>query len=201
MKKILALVAVASLIGLTACGQSNTAAQVGDVTITQTNLQSTIDLVLKERAAVDSSQMQLDSGEALARNQIRFYIFAEIFKAIATQYKVKISKTEIETTRELLLTQTGGAEGLSSALVSEQIASTNLDTFIQYLMLVPDKISQALIAGGVAEADVNTQISALISKKAEDLKIVINPRYGTWDSVNGDVVAVDSAGNAVTPTN
>ena len=69
MKKILALLAVLSLAGLTACGQTNVAATVGEATISQTSLQETVDLLLTERKGVDLTQMQIDTGDALNRNQ------------------------------------------------------------------------------------------------------------------------------------
>mgnify|MGYP000550011623 CR=1 FL=1 len=49
MKKILGLIAVISLATLTACGQANSAATLGDITISQAKLQTTVDTLLKER--------------------------------------------------------------------------------------------------------------------------------------------------------
>ena len=199
MKKILALLAVLSLAGLTACGQSNVAATVGEATISQTTLQETVDLVLTERKGVDQSQLQVEIGDALNRNQLQFYIYVEIYDAIAKDLGLKISTTELTTTREDLIARNGGAAQFSQALVGAQIASQNLDKYVR-LVLISDKLTQAAIATGVAEAEVNTQISELITKKAEELKIEINPRYGTWDPKGMQIVATEAAGDAVTPT-
>jgi hypothetical protein len=199
VKKILALLAVLSLSGLTACGQTNVAATVGEATISQTSLQETVDLLLTERKGVDLTQMQIDTGDALNRNQLQFYIYAAIYDAIAKDLGVKISTTELTTTREDLITRNGGPEQFANALVGAQITSENLDNYVR-LVLISDKITQAALASGVAEADVNTQISALIVKKAEDLAIEVNPRYGTWDAQSVQIVAADAAGDAVTST-
>ena len=199
MKKILALLAVLSLAGLTACGQTNVAATVGEATISQTSLQETVDLLLTERKGVDLTQMQIDTGDALNRNQLQFYIYAAIYDAIAKDLGVKISTTELTTTREDLITRNGGPEQFANALVGAQITSENLDNYVR-LVLISDKITQAALASGAAEADVNTQISALIVKKAEDLAIEVNPRYGTWDAQSVQIVAADAAGDAVTST-
>ena len=67
MKKILAVLTIASALLLTGCSQSNEAAIVGDFKITQTELQSSIDSVVAERTEVDTSQMQLETGEELNR--------------------------------------------------------------------------------------------------------------------------------------
>lgn len=199
MKKILALMAVLSLTGLTACGQSNVAATVGAVTISQTTLQETVDLVLAERKGVDPSQLQVDTGEALNRNQLQFYIYVEIYEAIAKDLGLKISTTELTTARDDLIANNGGQAQFSQALVGAQISSENLDKYVR-LVLISDKLTKAAVASGVAETEVNTQISQLITKKAQDLKIEINPRYGTWDPQGVQIVAAEAAGDAVTPT-
>ena len=58
----------------------------------------------------------------------------------------------------------------------------------------------ALSQSGVAEADVATQLGKLLSAKAKELGVKINPRYGFWDTEAGDVVAADVTGGAVTPS-
>ena len=44
------------------------------------------------------------------------------------------------------------------------------------------------------------RISQLVNAKAAELKVEVNPRYGTWDKDTGDIVATDSAGSAVVPS-
>jgi hypothetical protein len=39
----------------------------------------------------------------------------------------------------------------------------------------------------------------LVTAKAKQDTITINPRYGTWDQTTGEIVAADSAGSAVVP--
>jgi hypothetical protein len=58
-------------------------------------------------------------------------------------------------------------------------------------------LTAALKQSGVADADVSAKISELVTAKSAELKIKINPRYGTWDNTSGDIVATDSAGDAV----
>jgi hypothetical protein len=196
VKKILALIAALSLVTLTACGNSNAAATLGKTTISQSQLQSTIDTILKEREGVDVSQMQLESGASLNRSQLRFLIITKIFDQIAAELKLDVTKTEIATTRASLIDQGGGASTFATNLVAAQIASTNFDTYVRAI-LISDKITNALKASGVADADVSAKLSQLVQAKTKQLKISINPRYGTWDDAAGDIVAADSAGSAV----
>ena len=197
MKKIFALIGALSLVGLTACGSVNSAATLGDITITQEELQSTVDQLLTERAAVDTSQMQLESGATLNRSQLRFQVVTTIFEEIAKELKINLTDSEIAANRASLIAQSGGEAALPTNLVAAQIASTNFDKYIR-ASLITNKINEALLATGVAEIDLNTRISQLVSAKAQQLKISINPRYGTWDQDAGDIVEIDSAGDAVT---
>ena len=197
MKKILGLIAVISLATLTACGQLNSAATLGDLTISQTELQTTVDTLLKERATQDVSQMQLETGATLNRSQLRFLIITKIFDEIAQELKLDVTKTEVATTRQGLIDQGGGESALAGNLVAAQIASTNFDKYIRAI-IISDKLTAALKQSGVADADVSAKISQLVVAKTKELKIKINPRYGTWDNESGDIVAADSAGDAVT---
>lgn len=200
MKKILALIGALSLVGLTACGSINSAATLGDITITQEELQSSVDLLLTERAAVDTSQMQLESGATLNRSQLRFQVVTTIFEEIAKELKINLTDSEITASRASLIAQSGGEAALPTNLVAAQIASTNFEKYIR-ASLITSKINEALLATGVAEIDLNTRISQLVSAKAKQLEISINPRYGAWDNEVGDIVEIDSAGDAVTTNN
>ncbi len=196
MKKILGLIAVISLATLTACGQANSAATLGDITISQAKLQTTVDTLLKEREGQDVSQMQLETGADLNRSQLRFLIIATIFDEIAKELKLEVTKTEIATTSQNMISQSGGEAAFAGNLVAAQIASSNFETYVRAI-IISDKISAALVQSGVAEADVSTKLSQLVTAKTKELKIKINPRYGTWDDAAGDIVASDSAGTAV----
>ena len=74
MKKILTALALISALTLTACGQVATAASFGDTKIPQAQAQSIVDEILAAREKTDTSQMQLETGNALNRSQLRFSI-------------------------------------------------------------------------------------------------------------------------------
>jgi hypothetical protein len=198
-KKILALIAVLSLGTLTACGQMNSAATLGDITISQKQLQDTVGQLVKEREGVDVSQMQLESGGALNRSQLRFLIITNIFDEIAKELKLSVTKTELATTRQGLVDESGGEATLATNLVAAQIASSNFDRYIRAI-IISDKLTLALQESGVPEDEVAARISELVTAKTKELKISVNPRYGIWDDASGDILEVDSAGNAVSST-
>ena len=199
MKKILTALALISALTLTACGQVDTAASFGDTKITQAQAQSVIDEILAERGKTDITQMQLESGNALNRSQLRFTIITSVFDEIAKELKIKVSSTEIENTRTGILEQIGGEEQLQMNLVAAQIAPSNFERYMRATVL-SNKLAGALGMAGVAEADVQSKISELVQKKAKQMKVSVNPRYGRWDEATTELVPEDSAGDAVLPS-
>ena len=199
MKKILAIVAIATTLLLTGCSQVGSAATLGSTKISQATVQSSIDAILAARQGVDTSQMQLDTGEALNRGQLRFHLLTALLREVGKEIKLSVSKAEIDTRRQSIIDQVGGEEALPNALVGAGIAPKDFNQYIEAISL-SDKISQALSAAGVTEADMGAQIQKLVVAKAKELGVTVNPRYGKWDGTVADVVASDAAGTAVTPT-
>ena len=199
MKKILTALALISALTLTACGQVDTAASFGDTKITQAQAQSVIDEILAERDKTDITQMQLESGNALNRSQLRFTIVTSIFDEIAKELKIKVSSTEIENTRTGIYEQIGGEEQLQMNLVAAQIAPSNFERYMR-ATIISNKLAGALGMAGVAEADVQSKISELVQKKAKQMKVSVNPRYGRWDEATAELITEDAAGDAVLPS-
>ena len=199
MKKILALLGVISALALSGCGKVDSAATIGDITISQASAQSIIDEILSERTKIDTAGMQIQTGNALNRAQLRFTIVTTLFDEIAKELKLEISSTEIEQAKSDLIAQSGGQEALAKNLVAAEIAPSNFDNYVRAIV-TSNKLQDALLASGVAEAEVSARINQLINAKAAELTVKVNPRYGTWDQDTGDIVATDSAGSAVVPS-
>ena len=190
--------AVAALL-LTGCSQVGAAATLGDVKITQATVQGSVDSILAERAKVDTTQMQLETGEALNRGQLRFHLYSALLRAIGEEINIEVTKAEIDTRRANILEQVGGAESLPAELVNAGIAPGDLDQYIE-LISFSEKISQALAASGVPEDQIGIELQKLVAAKAKELGVTINPRYGKWDAEVADIVADDPASSAVNPS-
>lgn len=199
MKKILVALTIATGLLLTGCSQSNEAATVGDFKITQTELQSSIDAVMAERKKVDTSQMQLETGDELNRGQLRFKILMHTFDEIAKELDLEITSSQVVARKQQISQSLGGDAELPKNLVNAAIAPQDFDTYVRAI-LISERITTALAQSGVAEADVATQLGKLLSAKAKELGVKINPRYGFWDTEAGDVVAADVTGGAVKPS-
>ena len=130
MKKILAVLTIASSLFLTGCSQTNEAASIGDFKITQTELQSSIDAVISERSKVDASQMQLETGDALNRGQLRFKILMHTFDEIAKELKLEVTSSDIEAKKATIIESVGGKTELPKNLVNAAIAQQDFDAYL-----------------------------------------------------------------------
>lgn len=198
MKKFFAILAATALL-LTGCSQVGAAATVGNTKITQATVQGSIDSILAERAKVDTTQMKLETGESLNRGQLRFHLLTALLREVGAELKVSVTKAEIDTRRASILEQIGGAAALPNALVNAGIAPADFDQYIEAIS-ISDKISQALVASGVTQDQVGTELQKLVVAKAKVLGVTVNPRYGKWDAATADIVATDPASTAVTPS-
>lgn len=199
MKKILTALVVATGLLLTGCSNVDAALSLGDTKITTSELQGNVDSILAERAKVDISQMQLDSGETLLRNQLNFRLLLLAFSEIEKELDIQITSSEIAGRRAEIIEQVGGEEALPGALVSASIAPEYLDGYLRAL-LTTQKLGQALGQTGVAEAEIQTRIQQLFVAKINELKIKVSPRYGIWDPTTGTIIAAVAASDAVTPS-
>jgi SurA N-terminal domain/Prokaryotic membrane lipoprotein lipid attachment site len=197
VKKSLALVFALIAFVLSGCSQVNSAATVGDREIALKELQSQVDLILSERNAVDTSQMQLETGEDLTRTQLSYLISNLIIEELAKEQNIEITASELESYKSQIFENIGGEANLPNVLVNASIPSTGLEQVLRR-DLVLRKISEKESAAGADESTVNSKIEALVTEKAKSLKVTINPRYGVWDVKTLSVVAAEPAGDAVT---
>jgi hypothetical protein len=199
VKKVFVVAVAALAVVLSGCAQVGAAATVGGTRISQATVQGSVDAILAERVGTDTSQMQLETGETLNRSQLRFHLFGTLLREVGAELKITVTKAEIDTQRAAILQQVGGEDQLPFALVSAGIAAQDLDLYIEAITF-SDKISNLIAASGVPEEQIGSEIQRLITAKAKELGVTVNPRYGTWDSEIADVVAKDAAGSAVTPS-
>ena len=198
MRRVIALISVASALALAGCSQVGAAATVGSTKIAQATVQKSIDGIIAERAKVSTTGMQLATGADLNRSQLRFHLISLLLGAVATDEKITVTKAEIDTRRATIITQLGGEANLPKALVGANIASADFPEYLQ-LILESEKVAQFAVAGGVAQANSGAAIQKLVVAKAAKLKVTVNPQYGKWDAVTGDVVATDVASPAASP--
>ena len=197
MKRFFAsLLGVVSLLIISGCANVSSAATYGTHEISLKSLETSVNQVLQERKNVDTSQMQLTTGADLTRGQLQFLLTSGVIEEVARENKISITQSEVTAYKESVYKQIGGADKLPSVLVQASIASQNLTMILRRDVII-QKLTDAVIASGVAQADASAAIQEKILSTAKKLKITVNPKYGTWNETSGLIEDTNAAGSAV----
>jgi hypothetical protein len=195
-KKVITTVLAALL--LTSCSSMNSGITVGDKEFSISDIQKPVDEILEARKTVDTSQMQLASGADLIRNQAQFAIISVLLDQIASDMKINFTSADIATRRTEIVAQVGGAQGLPAALVSSNLATSNLEPYIKVRLII-DKLTSNFIEVGASPEQASEGVSRLIVAAAKKLGVEINPKYGTWNPITASIESGDITDGAVTP--
>ena len=196
MKKLILLFASLVLL-LTGCARMDSAATVGTTEIKLETLQGRVDAILAERLKFDTSQMRLESGDVLARSQLAFLISNIILDEIAKDTDIAVSNSDLEAYRLEIYGSIGGEPRLLEVLVNASIAPEALNDVLRRDLILR-KIGTTLAESGADDATINQAIQTLVTRKSDELKVVVNPRYGIWDPATISVIGTEPAGDAVT---
>ncbi len=189
-----------SVVLLSGCSQMNSAASVGKDEITIAALQKQVDSILSERTKIDISQLQLPMGEDLTRTQLQFMIMTFIINSITKEGELEITAKDIDDYHKVVYQQIGGESELSKILVNASIAPSDFDVVLRRDIVI-SKLNDQALASGVSQAEASGAIQDLIKLQAIKLKVIVNPRYGTWNESTANLEAKEAAGDAVTPKN
>ena len=195
-KKVTTTVLAALL--LTSCSSMNSGITVGDKEFSISDIQKPVDEILEARKSVDTSQMQLASGADLIRNQAQFAIISVLLDQIASDMKINFTSADIATRRTEIVAQVGGEQGLPTALVSSNLATSNLEPYIKVRLII-DKLTSNFIEVGASPEQASEGVSRLIVAAAKKLGVEINPKYGTWNPITASIESGDITDGAVTP--
>ena len=189
---------VASGLFLAGCSNMSSAATIGGTEISMKMVEDSIAEILAERAKTDTSQMQLETGDALNRSQLQFLITNRIIEEVAIEDKITITQAEVDAYRATVIKNVGGEASLPNVLVNATLAPSNIVDILRRDLIIA-KLSQAAVSSGLSEADANTAVQQLVIEKAKSLKIVINPKFGKWNEATAQIEAADATNGAVTP--
>lgn len=196
IKKILSTLIVAFLV--TSCGSMTTGVSIGNSEIKSSEIQKSVDEILTARKTVDTSQMQLVEGPELLRNQAQFVIIKRILDEIALDKNLSVTSADVASRRADAISRLGGEGGLPTALVSANLAASNLDSYLRVL-IISDLLISNLAASGLSEEEATTQVTKLVTDKAIKLGVKVNAKYGKWNPNTATIEAADTTGGAVTP--
>lgn len=192
----LVLLLGSALLLLSGCAKMDAAAIIGDVEIPIATVQTSIEDVMRERAQVDTAGMELPIEDFLARSQVQFHISVALLEELAKQFGIEVTQTAIDAEYEYIIDQVGGESALPSALVGANIARSDFESYI-VASKIYEALGQALLDQGIDPSEIADAQQALIVKKAEELSVTLNPRYGIWDAGTATVRAGGDSNGAV----
>jgi hypothetical protein len=198
VKTLLVALVVTLGLSLSGCAKMSSAAIVGDVEIPLSTIQNSVENILAERAQVDTSNMDLPMEDYLQRSQAQFHISVALLNNLADEFGVEVTSSEIANERKFIIEQLGGEEQLVPALVGATIAASDLDIYIS-ASTIYDKIGEILLSQGIARSEIAEAQQSLLVKKANELKVVVNPRYGIWDAATATIKPNSASNDAVRP--
>jgi len=175
-----------------------TGVSIGNSDIKSSEIQKSVDEILTARKTVDTSQMQLVEGPELLRNQAQFVVVKRILDEIALDKNLSVTSADVASRRADAISRLGGEGGLPTALVSANLAASNLDSYLRVL-IISDLLISNLAASGLSEEEATTQVTKLVTDKAIKLGVKVNAKYGKWNPNTATIEAADTTGGAVTP--
>jgi hypothetical protein len=200
MKKIVALIGAGVLaITLTACGSSAIEASVGSDKVTVSDVTTSVNNILTERKKVDTTGMNLPTGDALDLYELNFHLIAYLLADTAAQNGVSITPAEIAARRASIVSQVGSESGMPKALVGANIASADFPMYLK-TVLYEEGLAKKVQAQGVATADTQAALQKLASIVSEKLKVKVNPKYGIWDAAHSVVMPPSGSVPAPAPS-
>ncbi len=167
---------------LTACGGAahpGAAAVVGDNRITISAVQSRIAEIRAEAAAQPGVASQESSD--LAQSTVSQMVMTEVVDHAVASHGLTVSDTEIAQVRQDQATAWGGEAALDQMLlVKRGVPTGQIDTFYRELIGI-NKLA-GLSGQQVGTTEGNKAVHQLLSQASAELKVSVNPRYGSWDA-------------------
>lgn len=196
LKNISAGLVIAFL--LSACGSTGSGVTIGKTEVSSSQIQKYVDEILSERAKVDTTQMNLDSGASLVRTQAQFQIISAVLDQIIADKKISVTPADVAARRADIVTQVGGEAQLPTALVSASLAPSNLDKYLK-IILISEKLNALVVTEGATAETAGEAVTKLVTDTAKKLGVKVNSRYGKWNAATATIEAADNTGGAVTP--
>ncbi|MEV6698225.1 SurA N-terminal domain-containing protein [Streptomyces sp. NPDC051453] len=186
---VLATAAVAAVPLLTACGDDahpGAAAVVGSDRITVSQLENRVNEVRDAQQAATKDDQQYEQAIAksggLTRNTLHSMVFDRVLHRAAADAGVKVSRRQVQEREAAMAQQAGGVRQLRLALLEQyniapgriaESARTDLEVMGLAQQVGANMQSQS-------ESDQAPFWKAL-DQASKELKVDLNPRYGTWD--------------------
>ncbi|MFI9720636.1 SurA N-terminal domain-containing protein [Streptomyces sp. NPDC052396] len=163
---------------LTACGSAahpGAAAIVGKDRITVSQLQHQVEDVRQaQRSSPQAEQLVANSARLSQDTLVRLIQYRIVAKA-GRDNGVNITRSDLQQERAQVERANGGAEAVRARFLALGIAPGQIDQALA-MDLVRTRLDGKLGAA---------RTNQVLMRTSEDLRVDINPRYGTWDAKRG----------------
>lgn len=151
------------------------AATVGDMRVSQEDLNSQVTAVLTaQQRPVDSQDAAL-TGEVLS-----FLITNELVDMLAQREGVTVTQGEIDLVLLGYDGDVGGRSEVERIFTERNVAPSQIEAFVKTNLLAK-RLSQ-VIAPGVSAEEQNLALLAALAEISDAAGTQVSPRYGTWDA-------------------
>jgi hypothetical protein len=182
--------AVASVATLSACGPSQlgAAAVVNSQRITVSDIQGTLKSVRDQQ---DRYGLEHADPAVAARNEVQRRVVELVFERAARDLGISVSDGEVSNAIDAETKLLGGPEQLHQALAQANIAEDQItEVFRQQVINSKIGLKVAAQAGSKLTQDqIDSKVHDTLVATAKRLHIRINPRYGTFNAVQGRIAA------------
>ena len=167
---------------LSACGSTahpGTAAVVGSHRITTSAVQAQV-AAFRDAVAEQRKGPAQPEPAGLTRDTVRNLVISDLVEKAMHDHGLVVTDSEVAQARASDARQLGGETGLRQALLQEKgVVPADIDDFYRRLL------GMSKLAG-ISGQDPNTEqgtaaLRKTLADSARNLKVEINPRYGTWD--------------------
>ncbi|GAA1252347.1 SurA N-terminal domain-containing protein [Kitasatospora nipponensis] len=177
-----ALGALLAVVVLSACGgqpRPGAAALVGDQRITVAAVQARVAEFRSQAAALPSGQYQEQSG--LVGATVSGMVFNAVVEHALESNGLSVSQTEIAQVRAEQAQVWGGEPALEQMLLLKHaVPVAEIDGF--YREQIGLQKLAALTGKQIGTTEGNKTVHQLLAEASAELKVSVNPRYGSWDA-------------------
>ncbi len=181
---------------LAGCANSSSAANMKHGSVSISNLQSTINAIVAERIATNTMPENGLTGADLVRAQLRLKIISFLLHRGASEKGIVINPAEVAANREKIITQIGGEAALPSALANASIAASDLDRYIEDI-IIQDTLRSKIVPPTASDQEFSIALQKYVSEIGARENVKLNPRYGVWVAATSDINPVDATNGAV----
>jgi hypothetical protein len=199
-RTVVALGGTALLAGLSACGPSQlgAAAVVNSQRITVSDIQGSLKSI---RDVQDQYGLEHADPSVAARNEVQRRVVELVFERAARDLGINVSDGEVSTAIDAERKLLGGPEQFRQALAQANIAEDQINEVFRQ-QVINSKIGLKVAAQAdskLTQDQVDSKVHDTLVATAKRLHIRINPRYGVFNPIQGQIAA--PAPDFLRPTN